>query len=118
MQVLARAKREGWTQQIKAAKSKARTEQSDAITPMQSAAVTIQQRGARHVERIAGISERVVDHVETMPPAEVLGSIHEVEKFDRMARRTYGLSDVQGPGGSLNLGILLGAIQVVNKRAD
>jgi hypothetical protein len=46
----------------------------------------MRQRAKRHVNRMAGMSERVVDHVETMQPGKVLGSIHEVEKFDRMAR--------------------------------
>ena len=47
-----------------------------------------------------------------MPPAEVLGSIHEVEKFDRMARRTYGLSDVQATRWIAELGNTAGAGQV------
>ena len=66
----------------------------------------MQKRAERHVERIAGISERVVDHVETMPPREVLDSIDEVEKLDRMARRTYGLGDSAGAGGALAINIL------------
>jgi hypothetical protein len=88
--VLSHAKRKGLTQQIQTAKNEARLSvQSDAITPtmMQSVAVTMQQRGEQHVGRIAGISERVVTHVESMQPATILESIHEVEKFDRMARR-------------------------------
>ena len=39
--VLARAKREGWTQQIAAAKQAVGVSQSNAITPMQSAAITM-----------------------------------------------------------------------------
>jgi hypothetical protein len=63
------------------------------------------QRGQRHIQRMAGVSEKVLTHVETMKPAKVLGSIHEVEKFDRVARRTYGLSE-QGGTGSLSLDVL------------
>jgi hypothetical protein len=112
--VLARAKRERWTQQIAAAKVASRPSlarelaKADAITaisPMQSAAATMQQRGQRHVERMAGVSEQVAAHVETMEPEAVLGSIHEVEKFDRMARRTFGLGDGAGTG-TLNVQIL------------
>lgn len=121
--VLARAKREGWTQQIATAKvaqrpdlarELAKPDAISAITPMQSVAVSMQQRGERHVERIAGISERVTGHVETMEPAAVLKSIHEVEKFDRMARRNYGLADGKGPAGSIAVNILLNqsAVQI------
>jgi uncharacterized protein YjcR len=55
--VLARAKREGWTQQIEAAKHAIALTQSNAITPMQSIAAVMQERGERHRERVAGISK-------------------------------------------------------------
>jgi len=45
--VLARAKREGWTQQIAAAKQAVVTPQSNAITPLQSIAAVMQERGER-----------------------------------------------------------------------
>ena len=73
---------------------------------MQSAAATMEQRAQRYVERMAGLSERVIDHIETIDGAKVLESIHEVEKFDRVARRTYGLGDGKSGGGSLSLRIL------------
>ena len=114
--VLARAKREGWTQQIQRAKREAQpAPDSLSITPMESAAVTMQQRGQRHVERIAGVTERVLPHLEEMEPAAVLDGIHEIEKFDRMARRNYGLSDGQSAGGSLSLNNLTNqaAVQVI-----
>ena len=56
--VLARAKREGWTQQIAAAKQAIALPQSNAITPMQSIAAVMQERGERYRERIAGVSEK------------------------------------------------------------
>jgi len=71
--VLARAKREGWTQQIAAAKLTERPHLAreiakphainaiNAITPMQSAAAAMQQRGECYRERIAGVSEKVAD---------------------------------------------------------
>jgi len=46
--VLARAKREGWTQQIEAAKQVAASAQSNAITPLQSIAAVMQERGERY----------------------------------------------------------------------
>src|SRR5439155_21972683 len=60
--VLARAKREGWTQQIESAKHAAALTQSNAITPLQSIAPVMQERGERYRERMAGVSEKVVRH--------------------------------------------------------
>src|SRR6478672_4752974 len=70
--VLARAKREGWTQQIEAAKHAAGLTQSNAITP--NAINRGRDARARRTlrERIAGVSERVVGHVESMNPDEIL----------------------------------------------
>jgi uncharacterized protein YjcR len=42
--VLSHAKRKGWTQQIEAAKQDAKTTQSNAITPMEALAVTLNER--------------------------------------------------------------------------
>jgi hypothetical protein len=64
--VLARAKREGWTQQIQNAKTLVKHEDSAlAVSPSEAVAMSMQRRGERHVERIAGVSERGVDHIET-----------------------------------------------------
>jgi hypothetical protein len=64
----------------------------------------MQQRGERHVERMAGISERGVDHIETMDGPEIFSSVDEIEKLDKVARRTFGLKD-DNPyiGFSLNI---------------
>jgi hypothetical protein len=42
--VLAHATRKGWTRQIEAAKQEAQRTQSNAITPMQALAVTLNER--------------------------------------------------------------------------
>jgi hypothetical protein len=60
----------------------------NAITPLQSVTATMVQRGQRHVEHMASVSEKVVGHVEKMRPAAVLDSIHEAKSSIRMARRT------------------------------
>jgi hypothetical protein len=64
----------------------------------------MQQRGERHVERMAGISERGVDHIETMDGPEILSSVDQIEKLDKVARRAFGLKD-DNPyiGFSLNM---------------
>jgi len=38
---------------------------------------------------MAGISERGVDHIETMDEPGILRSIDQIEKLDKVARRTY-----------------------------
>ena len=92
--VLARAKREGWTQQIQSAKALAKRDDSlSVVTPVEAAALSMQERGERHVERMAGVSERGVDHIETMEGHEILKSVDQIEKLDKVARRTFGLKN-------------------------
>ena len=104
--VLARAKREGWTRQIQEAKAVAPSLQSNAITPMQSAALTMHQRGQRHLERMAGVSEKVVSHVETLGAETILERVDKVEKLDRIARRNYGLDLDQRPVSTVNFNVV------------
>jgi hypothetical protein len=90
--VLARAKREGWTSDIQSAKALTKCQDSGA-TPIEAVAMSMRQRAERHVQRMAGISERGVDYIETMDGPEILNSVDKVEKLDKVARRTYGLRD-------------------------
>ena len=53
-----------------------------ALTSMQSAAATMQQRAQRHVERIAGVTDNILPHLESLQPAAILEGIHEIEKYD------------------------------------
>jgi hypothetical protein len=112
--VLARAKREGWTQRIAEAKHAAALTQSNAITPMQSIAAVMQQRGERYRERIAGVSEKVIGHVEAMEADEILIRSSQLEKIDTIARRTFGLNEAPPSQGCLSLAILTNhaAVQV------
>lgn len=119
--VLARAKREGWTRQIAMAKlmerpelarELARPDAIAAITPMQSAALSLRERGERHVERMAGVTEKVLPHLEGMEPDEILARVDQVEKLDKIARRNFGLlNDGPAPGLTLNLFGVLGAMR-------
>jgi hypothetical protein len=117
--VLARAKREGWTREIQNAKALAKREDvSPAVTPVRAVAASMQRRGERHVERMAGVSERGVDHVENMVGNEILTSIDEIEKLDRVARRTFGLSDSDSHGNNLMVNIALLGIDPESVRVD
>jgi hypothetical protein len=54
--------------------------------------------GQRHVERMVSVTEKVLPHLESIPPGAILEGIPELEKFDRMARRNFGLGDESPPG--------------------
>ena len=118
--VLARAKREGWTREIQNAKALVKREDSaPAVTATEAVAITMQQRGERHRERMAGVSERGVDHIETMDGPEILNSVDQIDKLDKVARRTFGLKD-DNPYSGFTLNVLnLGSLGVkVRKPSD
>jgi hypothetical protein len=102
--VLARAKREGWTREIQSAKALVKREDAPAVTPVEAVAATLAERGQRHLKRMAGVSERGVDHIETMDGPEILNSVDQIEKLDKVARRTFRLDDNPLPAGfTLNM---------------
>jgi hypothetical protein len=72
------------------------------------AVALLQERAEHHVYRMAGVTEKVLPHLESMPPNSILDRVHDIEKYDRMSRRNYGLSDKQGDSGSLNMHVLAG----------
>ncbi len=107
--VLARAKREGWSQQRENAKALAkRDDVAKVVTSFEAASATMQQRGERHLGRMANIVEKTIPHVEAMEPGAILDRVDDVEKLDRVARRTFGISDddVDGNNVVVNIGIL------------
>ena len=106
--ILSRAQREGWTREIQNAKALAKREDAPVVTPLKAVATTMQQRGERHVQRMAGVSERGVDHVETMHGPEILNAVDRIEKLDKVARRTFGLNDddAGGPNAIINIAML------------
>ena len=58
--ILSRAKREGWTREIQNAKALAKREDAaPAVTTVHAVAVSMQQRGERHVGRMANIVEAI-----------------------------------------------------------
>ena len=73
----------------------AKREDAVIATPVEAVAMSMQQRGERYVEGMAGVSERAVDHIETMDGPGILRSIDQIEKLDKVARRTFQLDDTQ-----------------------
>jgi hypothetical protein len=91
--VLARAKREEWTQQIAAAKIARQPQLAkeivkaraiNAITPMQSIAAVMQERGERYRERMADVSDKVAGHLESLDADEIL--LRSAPRFPPRAR--------------------------------
>ena len=116
--VLARAKRECWTREIQNAKALAKREESAlAVTPAEAVAATLAERGQRHLKRMAGVSERGVDHIETMDGPEILNSVDEIEKLDKVARRTFGLNDNPYSGFMLNV-LNINSLQIDQDRPE
>jgi hypothetical protein len=68
----------------------------------------MQQRGERHLGRMANIVEKTVPHVEAMEPGAILDRIDDVETLDKVARRAYGISDgdAHGDNVAVNIAIL------------
>jgi hypothetical protein len=98
--VLARAKRDGLTREIQNARAVVKREDSALpVTPVEAVAATLAERGQRHLKRMAGVSERGVDHIETMNGSKILNSVDQIEKLDKVARRTFGLDNNPLPSG-------------------
>ena len=49
-----------------------REKSSPAVSTVEAVAMSMQQRRGRRVERMAGVSKRRVDHIETMDGPEIL----------------------------------------------
>ena len=97
--VLARAKREGWTRQIESSKALAKREgASPTVTPVEAVAITMQQRGERHLDRMANIVEKLCRHVEAMEPAQSSTPLMKSKSSTRLhaARLVFSMGDSLG----------------------
>jgi hypothetical protein len=95
--ILSRAKREGWTRQIQSARAIVPAQPNRPTTSTAEAvAVTMRERGQKHLSRMGAIAERGVAHVEGMDGAGILDAIEDIDRLDRIGRRAYGLEDGQG----------------------
>jgi hypothetical protein len=55
---------------------------------------------------MAGVTEKILPHLESMQPDSILDRVDDIEKYDRIARRNYGLGDNQAGSGTLNIAAL------------
>src|SRR5580765_1081893 len=110
--ILARASREHWTRHIESAKSLAKPPESAIVPACDAAAITMQERAGQHVERMAGITDKVLPHLESMEPGEILNSARNLERLDYVARRNYGLNDQPPTNGGINIALLTGQVAI------
>ena len=73
----------------------------------------MQERGERHLERMAGVGEKVAGHLESLEADEILTRSSQVEKIDTVARRTFGLDTPVSGSGAVNLNVLSGGRTIV-----
>lgn len=111
--ILSHLKRKGVSSQIRDAKAVIPTQQATVITPLQSAAMTIQERGQKHVERMATVSEKGLSALESMDPEEIVQRAREIELHDRWSRRNYGLDNQPASNGAVNFHILCNQAAIV-----
>jgi hypothetical protein len=101
--VLAHAKRKVWTQQIEAAKQEAKPMQSNAITPMEALAVTLNERKDKTK---LNLSKYVVDASERAAQSngnlEIAGQVQKVAQV----HESVWPQEKQAPYSPLNLQVL------------
>ena len=114
--VLARAKREGWTQQIAAAKIASQPQLAKEIVKADAINRDSDAGARRTVPRTDGWCKRegCGTLLETMGPDDILNRASQLERFDTVARRTFGLNEAPSGQGCLSLSVLTNhpAVQV------
>ena len=97
-------------------KSLAKPVECTIVSACEAAAQTMQARAERHVERGGHHRPRPVPVLEKMEPAEILEGARNLEQFDYVARRNYGVENQPSPGGLINLAILTNQAVVVESK--
>ncbi len=103
--ILSRARREQWKGHIQAAKALTvlPPERTPDKTPMEAVVESMQQRGQRHAGRVASLAERMMSTFEQLPKDAWLEYIDQLEKLDKVARRTFGLDTDANPSQTINV---------------
>jgi hypothetical protein len=80
----------------------------------------ISRTGERYRERMADVSEKVADRLDSMEPDEILSRSSQVEELDTVARRTFGLDTPISDSGAVQFNVLIGgrAIVQVNQKNE
>ena len=68
---------------------------------------------------MAGITDKVLPHLESMEPGDILDSARNLERFDYVARRNYRLDNQPPANGGIHIGVLTGQVAIQYKeRSD
>jgi hypothetical protein len=68
---------------------------------------------------MADVTDKVLPHLEAMPVEEILDRSDQVERYNRLARRNYGLDNPAAGSGPVNLHVLSGrTIVQVNQKNE
>jgi len=117
--ILSRANRENWTQQAAVAKLKEHPElardlltPSSNITTSQAVAVTMRERADLYRERMAGVGEKLLPHLEGMSPQTLLEESDKIDRMDKVARRAFGLDKEIGDRPLINMNLLAMGLEV------
>lgn len=98
--ILARAKRENWTAQIKNAKAlTVRRDEPPAIAVADAAANSLAELGDRSRFAAAKASCRALEHAAELPPDAVLQAARHVKDFTGTASTVHGWGTADGPIG-------------------
>jgi hypothetical protein len=72
----------------------------------------MQARAEDHAERMAGITDKVLPHLESMEPGEILNSARNLERFDYVARRNFRLDKQPPSNGRINIALLTDQVAI------
>ena len=108
--VLARANREGWTQQIAAAKQASASSQSNAITPspLQSIAAVMAELGGKTKIGFAKAAHKVARHCAAEDADVLMDKSQSARHWSAIAGTVHGWNNERSAGSSLNLNVLAG----------
>jgi len=69
---------------------------------------------------MARVTDKVLPHLESMQPAEILDSARNLERFDFVARRNYRLENQPGDSGPLSISLLgnHNAVQIISPESQ
>jgi hypothetical protein len=101
--VLARAQREGWSQQKREALSRAGITGAQESPLAQSIAIEAADRAQAHLARMGGLIDVLGQHAATLAPGMLFEQVGKLETFDRMARRNFGLDSGQNRGAQITV---------------
>lgn len=95
--VLARAAREGWSKQKRAAIESVRPSNQSAGTSLQSVAITRETLLETHLQSMLGICAKLSSYAGTLDPQDAFTAVRQIDTADKLTRRQLGLDQPVTP---------------------